>query len=56
MLLQAAKEWNIDMQNSIMIGDRESDVLAGKNAGAKESILIKRNKPYALLDALKTFI
>lgn len=56
MLFQAAIEWNIDMHNSIMIGDRESDVLAGKNAGVKESILIEQNKPYALLDALKKII
>lgn len=56
MLLNAAKDWNIDLSNSIMIGDRESDVLAGKNAGVKTSILIEQNKPYALLDVLKTLI
>lgn len=56
MLLDAAKDWNIDLSNSIMIGDRESDVLAGKNAGVKTSVLIEQNKPYALLDVLKTLI
>jgi histidinol phosphatase-like enzyme len=56
MLLDAAKDWNIDLSNSIMLGDRESDLLAGKNAGVKTSVLIEQNKPYALLDALKTLI
>ena len=32
MLLQAAQEWNIDLPNSWMIGDRESDLIAGKRA------------------------
>ena len=35
MLLQAAKEFDIDLENSYMIGDRLSDVMAGKNAGTK---------------------
>ena len=32
------------------------DVQAGENAGCKASIQIEMNKPYALLDALKTII
>jgi D-glycero-D-manno-heptose 1,7-bisphosphate phosphatase len=39
MLLEAQKEWNIDIQNSFMIGDRYSDIEAGKRAGCK-TILI----------------
>ncbi len=35
MLLQAAKEFDIDLANSYMIGDRLTDVMAGKNAGTK---------------------
>lgn len=56
MLLKAAEEWNIDIPNSIMIGDREQDVRAGENAGVKTSLMIERNKPYALLEALKQLI
>ena len=56
MLFQAAKDWNIDMGQSYMIGDRSSDVQAGENAGCKASIQIEMNKPYALLDAVKTII
>ncbi len=33
MLLKAAKEFNIDLKQSFIIGDTERDVLAGKNAG-----------------------
>lgn len=53
MLLRAAKDWNIDLSRSVMIGDRESDVLAGRNAGCCESILINTNEPEALLKAVK---
>ncbi len=33
MLLQAAQDWNIDLARSWMIGDSESDLIAGKRAG-----------------------
>ena len=56
MLLMAVNDWNIDISNSIMIGDRESDVIAGENAGVKTSVMIEQNKPYALLSALKRLI
>jgi len=35
MLLKAAQDYNIDLSNSWMVGDRESDMLAGYNAGCK---------------------
>jgi histidinol phosphatase-like enzyme len=56
MLLQAAEDWNIDLTNSIMIGDRETDVQAGINAGVKMSLMIERNKPYELLNTLKQIL
>ena len=39
MLLKAAKEFNIDLSQSFMIGDGDNDVLAGKNAGCKTILL-----------------
>lgn len=39
MLLEAAKKWNIDLRQSFMVGDRLSDVDAGKRAGCL-SILV----------------
>ena len=53
LLLKAAKELNINIKESFMIGDRPSDVLAGKNAGVKASVQIETNKVGALSDILK---
>jgi len=39
-----------------MIGDRETDVKAGINAGVKMSLMIERNKPYELLNTLKQIL
>jgi len=52
LLLKAAKEWNIDLTASYMIGDSDIDVQAGKNAGVKEALLIEKNMP----DTLKAVI
>ena len=52
MLLQAAKDWNIDLENSYMIGDSQRDIEAGNNAGIKQSILIPTNETGALSQAL----
>ena len=42
MLLDAARQHRIDLTQSIMIGDSDVDVLAGKNAGCT-SVLIRNN-------------
>ena len=44
LLLQAAKDFNIDLSQSIIIGDSSRDVEAGLNAGCKESIQIETNE------------
>ena len=41
LLLQAAKDFNIDLSQSYMIGDSDRDVKAGKNAGVKEAIKVE---------------
>lgn len=43
MLFKAARDFNIDLENSIMIGDGENDVLCGKNAGCKTAIIGESN-------------
>jgi len=40
MLLQAAKEWNVDLGASYMVGDRWKDIEAGARAGCT-TILVK---------------
>lgn len=56
LLLKAAEELNIDLSESVMIGDRDSDVAAGNNAGVKISEKIASNTPGALLTLLKKHI
>ena len=50
MLFQAAQEFDIDLSNTFMIGDRETDVQAGINAGTK-TILVKTARIPVISDA-----
>lgn len=52
LLLQAAKDFNIDLSQSYMIGDSEQDVKAGDAAGVKASVLLPRNEEKALLQVI----
>lgn len=56
LLLQAAKDFNIDLSQSYMIGDSERDVEAGKVAGCKDSILIETNKEGSLFEVCDSII
>jgi D,D-heptose 1,7-bisphosphate phosphatase len=56
MLLQAAKDYNIDLSRSYMIGDRESDIQAGQAAGVKQAILVEQNVEYNLLKAVQKIL
>ena len=56
LFLQAAKDWNINLSESYMIGDSERDVAAGNSAGCKQSYLIKTNEPEALLSITNKII
>lgn len=42
MLIKAAEKYNIDLKRSFMVGDRASDISAGRQAGCK-TIFINRN-------------
>jgi histidinol phosphatase-like enzyme len=39
MILQAASEFDIDLRNSVLLGDRESDIQAGTAAGIECRLL-----------------
>jgi D-glycero-D-manno-heptose 1,7-bisphosphate phosphatase len=61
MLLQAQEEFAIDLEHSIIIGDKERDIEAGLNAGLKETYLFdpdqtvsssKASKIVSTLDAV----
>lgn len=40
MILQAMQDFNIDLAESIMIGDKETDLIAGQSSGVGENFLI----------------
>jgi len=42
MLLEAAKEFDIDLNNSILVGDKERDIEAGLSAGLLETYLFDK--------------
>jgi len=49
LLLQAAKDLNIDLSQSVMIGDSDRDMEAGRNAGCKDCIILETNRADSLL-------
>jgi D-glycero-D-manno-heptose 1,7-bisphosphate phosphatase len=63
MILDAAKEYSIDLKSSWMIGDRPTDVVTGINAGtktilvlsgsAKDKLLVADYTAPTLLDAIE---
>lgn len=61
MILQARDEFNIDLEKSILVGDKETDIEAGINAGIKYNILVKSGheinsgstKAYCILESIK---
>ena len=46
LLLKAAKDFNINLEESWMIGDSERDIQAGKNAGCKTALLSTKMEDY----------
>jgi D-glycero-D-manno-heptose 1,7-bisphosphate phosphatase len=56
LLLQAAKDFNIDLSKSYMIGDSVSDVQAGINAFVKESIMLTPEAGNGLPQAIASII
>lgn len=61
LLLEAAKDFNIDLSQSWMIGDSENDVLAGKNAGCKTALIGEKDygqnlQVASLLDFVKEIL
>ena len=56
MLLQAAEDFSIDLGQSYMIGDSESDLEAGRRAGCRDALLIPSNSPGSLSAALEKIL
>jgi D-glycero-D-manno-heptose 1,7-bisphosphate phosphatase len=47
MLLKAIKDFNIDPKKSIMIGDKESDIMAAANANIAKTILLNNKSDFS---------
>jgi len=56
MILAAARDFNISLADSIMIGDSERDIKAGQAAGLPRNVLVATNSDYALLKAAREFL
>ena len=60
MLLRAQKDWNIDLAASVLVGDKESDIQAGLNAGVHQNILVRsghmideaKSRAFAIADSI----
>ena len=63
MLIEAKNKHGIDMENSWLIGDKESDIVAANNAGLVNTILVKSghkinkntSKARFVLNSIKAF-
>lgn len=54
MLLEAAREFGIDLARTYMVGDRKSDIFAGVNAGTKTILVKTANVPVDVNEATYT--
>ena len=54
MLLNAISDYNLDPKNIYMVGDRESDINAGINAGIKTILVKTANVPVVAEQATYT--
>ena len=45
MFLAAKERFGIDMENSLMVGDKPSDIEAAKEAGVGRAVLVEKNRP-----------
>jgi D-glycero-D-manno-heptose 1,7-bisphosphate phosphatase len=45
MLLQAAEELDLDLSRSVLVGDKETDMEAARNAGLALAVLVRSGQP-----------
>jgi len=56
MFLKAQHKYNIDMQNSWLIGDKEADIVAANHAGIRNTILVKSGHKINEIDTKAKYI
>ncbi|WP_457561090.1 D-glycero-alpha-D-manno-heptose-1,7-bisphosphate 7-phosphatase [Caminibacter sp.] len=52
MILDLAKKYNVDLENSVMIGDSDIDIEAAKNAGIKKIFKVE-NSLFDIIEQIK---
>lgn len=52
MIIEAMNDYSIDLSKSFLIGDKESDIQAGKKAGIKHLILFRNTDHFMTIDDL----
>ena len=52
MLIQASKDFNINLSQSWMIGDSDNDILAGENAGCKTERVTEEESLYDIIERI----
>jgi len=55
LIQDAITEWDLDVQHSILIGDKESDLIAGRNVGIQSVLFNQGNLLETLQAAILTF-
>jgi histidinol-phosphate phosphatase family protein len=56
LLMAAACAFGIDLSESFMVGDRESDMLAGQKAGVRSCLLVKPDDESSFLRAIDSIL
>ena len=54
MLLEAARRWDINLEQSYMVGDAASDIIAGQRVGCRTFIVLTGRGPQQLVPAFRT--
>lgn len=54
LIYKAAEKYNINLSKTFLVGDNESDIEAGKNAGCKTILVLTGNASLKSFDELKT--
>lgn len=47
MIFEAARDHHLDLQRSVLVGDKLSDVVAGRRAGVGQLFLVRTGHPFA---------
>lgn len=55
MILEAAERWSIDLSRSYMVGDRESDLQTGRNAGLESVGIVSLKNDFENMETMAVF-